>query len=312
MQQAIASGHSFLCCAPLPLPLRPLVVFSIMASLKKEETKEKRERCLAAAASRRASGDDVSAVAVQEKEEEDDEEEVQVVQVTEAPAAKKPRLVWKCSRCTYDNVSSATVCAACETVKPGLTTTTTNQQWTCSICTFLNKKAQMICEICGMKSKAACASVVPPKATGPPPPLSSQITIVTFNVSGFQKSYSAPAGFDPMESFSEELLRDDPNVICLQEATERGDTFYDTLLPGYICLGKAASHCGLAMLFVKFGWAGHATPIHTHAPAILARIKFAGGESVVFGSCHLEPYGSGAQERLRQMKEVLRHCGADD
>lgn len=170
----------------------------------------------------------------------------------------------------------------------------------------------MICEICGMKSKAACASVVPPKATGPPPPLSSQITIVTFNVSGFQKSYSAPAGFDPMELFSEELLRDDPNVICLQEATERGDTFYDTLLPGYICLGKAASHCGLAMLFVKFGWAGHATPIHTHAPAILARIKFAGGESVVFGSCHLEPYGSGAQERLRQMKEVLRHCRADD
>jgi exonuclease III len=59
-----------------------------------------------------------------------------------------------------------------------------------------------------------------------------------------------------METFSQALLEHDPDVICLQEATHDGESFYETLLPGYVCLGKASAHVEYAMLLLCQGVLG--------------------------------------------------------
>jgi exonuclease III len=64
-----------------------------------------------------------------------------------------------------------------------------------------------------------------------------------------------------METFSQALLEHDPDVICLQEATHDGKSFYETLLPGYVCLGEASAHVEYAMIFVRESLAARANPI---------------------------------------------------
>lgn len=165
----------------------------------------------------------------------------------------------------------------------------------------------------------------------PTPPL-HQIKITTLNVALFQTSNSAPEGFDPIESFSKELLRGKPDVICLQEGKNphgpylgssilqpgrdlpEHDSFFENLLPGYIFSGSAKAHCGLAMLFLRSPLASHATPMPVpgDAPAVLARVHFSGNKSVVIGSCHLAPFSDGSYSRLETMKVILSQCQPDD
>jgi endonuclease/exonuclease/phosphatase family metal-dependent hydrolase len=88
------------------------------------------------------------------------------------------------------------------------------------------------------------------------PPVLDQIKLATLNLSCFETSHVAPDGFNPMETFSQALLEHDPDVICLQEATHDGESFYETLLPGYVCLGKASAHVEYAMLLLCQGVLG--------------------------------------------------------
>lgn len=177
---------------------------------------------------------------------------------------------------------------------------TQQEQWTCVSCTLLNSVSNTTCVVCGTAKNAK------------PRPVLDRIKITTLNVAGFETSHSAPGGFDPIETFSQELLRHAPDVICLQEATDCEESFFETLLPGYVCLGKALSHCDYAMLFIKESLAPFATAIPVDAPAVLARLVFAGDHSVVIGSCHLAPFGGGSHRRLMSMKEMLSHCHTQD
>jgi len=129
-----------------------------------------------------------------------------------------------------------------------------------------------------------------------------------------------PDGFNPMETFSQALLEHDPDVICLQEAIHDGESFYETLLPGYICLGKASAHVEYAMLFlVRESLAARANPIkladswdpYGYKHVVLACLQFA-GDSVVIGSCHLAPFTAGSSERLNKVKVMLSHCHPED
>lgn len=250
-----------------------------------EEQKQKRKRC-GEAAMRRLGGNDVSApLAADAKKDNDDE--IQVIGVKEGPETKRSR---------------------------------PSSYWSCAHCTLRNEEERTVCEACG-KQKGS----VPV-----PPPVLDRINVTTLNVSKFEKSHSAPPGFEGhLEIFGEELGRDNPDIICLQEGVDCGDAFYENLLPGYVCLGRALSHAGLAMLFIKDEWADHATPIQVdHSlvdptqtfipipvrkhPAVLARLHFSGGVTIIIGSCHLAPFANGAPARLETMQEMLSHVGPGD
>lgn len=273
-----------------------------------QEMKVKRKRCLEAA-TRRVTGETVNA--------DREGAEVEVVAVSQA---KKQRPMWECPHCTFRNDSEPnTVCAMCRRANTDTedSRNDTEQQWTCDNCTLINNLSSMKCVACTNPKPGTASSVqaVLPRVTGPPPTL-DRIRIVTLNVSEFQNSFSAPVGFDQMEAFSEELLRDNPDIICLQEAPNADDSLFEMLFPGYECLGRADSHSAFVMLFVKSSWVAHATLIPIHfgdcSRAVVARVTFADNVSVVIGSCHLKPFNIGADGRLSKMKEILSHCRPHD
>jgi endonuclease/exonuclease/phosphatase family metal-dependent hydrolase len=186
-------------------------------------------------------------------------------------------------------------------------------KWACSFCTLLNSPENSVCEVCE-NHRFATSLALPYPRTAPsdtgtrgapssPLPLPESFKIVSLNVSGFHPSVSAPGSWNPIPAFSEELLRDDPDVVCLQEATWNVD--FELLLPGYIRLGSASSHCDEVMLFVRAAWAPHAQYLHVPGPAVVARISFVGMD-VLFGSCHLAPFREGASERYDSMKKILK------
>jgi len=280
------------------------VSYHSMSLSKQRETRIKREHCGAASMSRVSDGNDKGnesdggQVVVDLMEEESDDDDVKVLRV---PKAKRPRRTWKCVRCTFENDAEDTMCDMCDQHRDSgdeeLEQPQQDQEWRCSKCDLRNVLSRIKCTVC--------------QAAAPPPTL-DRLKIVTLNVNGFGVSHSAPNGFAPMEPFSEELLQGNPDVVCIQEALDDDNMMYETLLPGYVCLGKAESHCEFAMLFIKEHMATHATIITTNAPAVLARVKFANHQSVVIGSCHLPPLKAGASARLSHMKEILSHCRSQD
>lgn len=136
------------------------------------------------------------------------------------------------------------------------------------------------------------------------PSLPEVLKIVSYNVAGFKPSVSAPPGWHPVPHFSRELLRNDPNVVCLQEAALGAD--FDQLLPGYFCCGSTPSHCENVMLFLKEEWASLSKVVTVEdGPAVLAQVDFSNHGPLVVGSCHLEPYKGNACVRLQQAQDIL-------
>lgn len=265
----------------------------------KNQTIMKREHCAMAAVTRLTANDakdeQHKRPAANEVVDLVDEEEEQVAE------EKQPRCTWICSRCTLENDSNDTICGVCNQVKGSSTNSVEHQQaeqkddqeWYCSQCNVRNVLRGTKCTVCQAEALH---------------PVLDKIKIVTLNVNGFGVSNAAPKGFAPMEPFSEELLKGNPDIICLQEAVNDSDVLYETMFPGYSCIGTAESHCDYVMLFLKDSLVSRATRIHVKAPAVLVRIQFAASMTVVVGSCHLPPTKAGACARLDHMKEILRHC----
>lgn len=210
---------------------------------------------------------------------------------------------WCCSYCKHDNVPAATTCAMCNRPKGPSNKQEkeqNKQQWTC----------QEGCNASNVVSKLKCIVRGEPLI---PPTTLDRITIVTLNVAGFGNSYVAPKDFDHIQSFTRELTFGGPDVICLQEGLDDSDEWYEKLLPGYKCLGRASSHSdGLVMLFIKDSLQPFATVISVNAPAVFVRIQYAGEQSVVIGTCHLPQPKGDAPIRLAKMREMLSHCRSQD
>jgi endonuclease/exonuclease/phosphatase family metal-dependent hydrolase len=156
--------------------------------------------------------------------------------------------------------------------------------------------------------RSAC-SLAPREKTaeqtkGPPPPLPSTITVVSFNVCGFEPSFSAPTDFLSFAAFSKEILKHEPSVICLQEVS----SISTPVFCGYLLL--RSTHDKSVVLLVKEEWAHHAYRLHVSAPAVLSQINFSSKtgveQSIVFGSCHLAPFKANASKRMDQTTSVVR------
>lgn len=263
----------------------------------------RRQQCLLAAESRRAAKDETGRVVDLVDEDDSDNDEVQVLEQAPPKKARRTDIVlldWRCSHCRYDNVSQETTCAQCDEVKGSVKEQVEEQPWACQACSVLNVLSKFKCTACGVPSS--------------PPRILDRIKIFTLNVAGFGNSYAAPNDFDPFQTFSQELTWGNPDIICLQEAMDCDDQTFKNLLPGYVCLGKAASHSekGPTMLFVKESLAPFATVIPIKGPVILARLEYAQDQTVVIGTCHLMPKKEGAPERLAKTKEMLAHCQPED
>jgi hypothetical protein len=135
---------------------------------------------------------------------------------------KKPRSMtietksesWTCAACTFLNPIKATLCDMCD--QPA----NVNGEWNCIVRSLFHEPDAFMGNACGkarVKSSTDHGLVVSDKNKGPPVPLPSTITVVSFNVARFEPSVSAPAGFDSMTAFSSEILQHQPDIICLQE-----------------------------------------------------------------------------------------------
>ena len=85
-----------------------------------------------------------------------------------------------------------------------------------------------------------------------PPPVFSRISITTQNVAFFHDSHIALDGFPTITAFSGQLMLGNPDVICIQQADEREDKWYEkTLLPGYKVISSVETHKGFTVLFIR-------------------------------------------------------------
>jgi endonuclease/exonuclease/phosphatase family metal-dependent hydrolase len=209
----------------------------------------------------------------------------------------------------------------------------TEEEWACSRCTLLNASSNHACEVCGAENDSNIdhpfSNLPQESSTDPPPPLSpsvaavslglsnrdpppslpSQITIISFNVAGFQPSQAATSRWDPLTHFRSAILKQSPDVVCLQEVPYGAWDF----LPGYECVGSCESHCLRVVLLIKNEWASYCGRVsHVEAPAVLGRLTFASGASLLLGSCHFAPFADGASARMQQMQKVLHHRKASD
>ena len=209
----------------------------------------------------------------------------------------------------------------------------TEEEWACFQCTLLNASSNHACEVCGAENDSTvdrsfsilpqesstdpCPPLSPPVGAGslglstrdPPPSLPSQITIVSFNVAGFQPSQAATSRWDPLAHFRSAILKQSPDVVCLQEVPYGAWDF----LPGYECIGSCESHCLYVVLLIKSEWASYCSRVpNVQAPAVLGRLAFASGASLLLGSCHFAPFADGASARMQQMQTMLRYRKTHD
>jgi endonuclease/exonuclease/phosphatase family metal-dependent hydrolase len=196
------------------------------------------------------------------------------------------------------------------------------KEWACSRCTLLNSSSNHACTVCGaendsnndhQESSTNPPPPLSPPAVGatrdPPPSLPSQLTIISFNVSGLQPSDVAPSRWNPLTHFRSAILEQSPDIVCLQEVPYGAWDF----LPGYECIGSCESHCLHVVLLIKTQWASYCSRVpNVQAPAVLGRLTFSSGASLLLGSCHFAPFADGASERMQQMRTVLHHRKTTD
>ena len=227
------------------------------------------------------------------------------VQVSQSKCANrydeiKEQDSWTCTSCTLQNNTNINFCEACNTWRPSLN--------------CLIQSNEIIDKVDVCHSPPVGKVFTDFSKRGPLPALPKTITIVSINVSGFQPSQEAPRDWDPILAFHELMLKESPDIIALQEVPHHG--LDGNWLPGYVNVGTKPSHCENVLLLVKNEWAPHTIQIKKiDAPVVLVNIEFSTPQqqkSIIFGSCHLEPYKEGAAIRIAQLKKALDLCTKGD
>ena len=77
---------------------------------------------------------------------------------------------------------------------------------------------------------------------------------------------------------------------------------------GYARVAAAPTHSGFSAVYLHARVRQAAASVAPFAvgPVAAAELAFAGGDSLVFAGCHLEPFAEGAEERLRQVQDLVR------
>lgn len=138
------------------------------------------------------------------------------------------------------------------------------------------------------------------------------LRLASMNLSGLRPSAVAPSGWtagDQCHAVQNELLRNDPHVLALQECPFNwaADAFAEQ---GYEFVGSVAAHAGQVALLVRKGAFARChrvrSGISRATPAVVAVLELPSGESLYVASVHLEPFEGGSSIRLQQMQDLRK------
>jgi len=130
----------------------------------------------------------------------------------------------------------------------------------------------------------------------------ASLVLVSWNIAECQPSNDAPSSFDAEEAICQEILRQEADILCLQECPSKTWSPYELLEACYERVGSAPSHCGYTQLWIK----KHL--FHQHLPSITApsvgAMVLVGNTSVQITSSHLAPFKENASTRIDQVKAL--------
>ena len=145
-----------------------------------------------------------------------------------------------------------------------------------------------------------------------------RLTLVTYNIAGCQPSKMAPSSWtmnDSVQAIKSEILKDDPDIIALQEIPEQ---YTKTILSeGYKLVGTKWTHAPYVALFVRKGI--DVKRIKSNSPAVVGEVQFMFHDKqqqpqqhrLWIASVHLEPFGEGASDRRRQLQSLVKEANKE-
>lgn len=143
------------------------------------------------------------------------------------------------------------------------------------------------------------------------------LNLVTMNIARVEPSAVAPSEFNlenQLQVLIEELLRTDPDVLCLQECPDA--RCMEEKFPAYSRIQSRPSHAGFTTILVKLSLelkpiAGPNLPYDT--PAAIATLVHRADDSdhkedrpvLAIASVHLKPFERGSFGRLQQIEDLV-------
>jgi endonuclease/exonuclease/phosphatase family metal-dependent hydrolase len=158
-----------------------------------------------------------------------------------------------------------------------------------------------------------------------------KLTLVTYNIVACQPSAMAShlwSKDDSLQAIREEVVKEQPDIIALQEFPEFALFRTSRLFPDHDLLGYHTSHAPYVTLFVRKGIQAKLVPVHddsngVHLPAVVAELSYPpleeGGSyneykeenrrsrrRLWIASVHLEPFANGADCRHLQVQSLIQ------
>ena len=148
-----------------------------------------------------------------------------------------------------------------------------------------------------------------------------RLTLVTYNIAGCQPSKMAPSSWtvnDSVQAIKSEILKDDPDIIALQEIPEQ---YTKTILSeGYKLVGTKWTHAPYVALFVRKGIDVDRIKSNqlNDLPVVVGELQFNFHDKqqqqqyrLWIASVHLEPFGEGASDRQRQLQSLVKEANKE-
>jgi endonuclease/exonuclease/phosphatase family metal-dependent hydrolase len=145
-----------------------------------------------------------------------------------------------------------------------------------------------------------------------------RVTLVTYNVAGCQPSKMAPTSWtmtDSAQAIESEILKDNPDVIALQEIPEQ---YSKTMLSeGYKLVGTKSTHAPYVALFVRKEIDVKRVKSNQidRLPVVVGELLFSFHDKQMqqqqrfwIASVHLEPFGEGASTRQKQLQSLVEEA----
>mmetsp|Transcript_3006 Transcript_3006/g.4899 ORF Transcript_3006/g.4899 Transcript_3006/m.4899 type:complete len:472 (+) Transcript_3006:22-1437(+) len=142
------------------------------------------------------------------------------------------------------------------------------------------------------------------------------LTVLSWNIAECQPSYDSTDGgtFDVDANISQECVRHDAHILCLQECPSANWKPIELLEMQYQLVGAVPSHCGFVQLWIRqdaskgdgdYFYQRLPLPMPKNQLPTVAAIILLNNHSIVVSSSHLAPFKDNAHVRLQQMEALL-------
>ena len=140
-----------------------------------------------------------------------------------------------------------------------------------------------------------------------------KLRVLTWNIVLAKSSAAAPPhwhrddGISQLTALIPLVLSERPQVLALQEIPYprwAAEVFFPA---GYRVVGSVESHCGHTALLVDQELASQLRSVHYIGPSVLGFFEVAGC-NIAISSMHLAPHESGAEDRIKSLRDLTAVC----